>query len=421
MHRPGPAFATAGPSPTEDKPQSKLWFHDGSWWALMRTNVNGADGNPDVTVHRLQPDHTWLDTRTVVDKRAASTGDALWEGGKLYVASRVTNGALQAARLSYNPASRTYSMDSGFPKSVTSGSIESTTIARDSRGRLWVTFTKPNPSNTGQDQVWVAHSTTSDTTWTAPFLVPVPDNVIGADDLSAIVAFGGKIGVMWSDQQSSAIRFAVHPDTAASNAGWTMETPFSGTRSADDHVNLKSLMEDDGRIYAAIKTSRGDASTDSRSDPSVVVLSRSSTGSWTPTTVATVSEKLTRPQLALDATNRQVYVIMSTESGGSIYYRRASMGANLSFSPRATLLSWSGALINNATTAKAPITAATGLVVLASDEKNTKRYYHAELDLPGGGGGTTDTTAPSVPGGVAAVADGPAQVTVSWSASTDDV
>ncbi|MCF6737735.1 hypothetical protein, partial [Blastococcus sp. KM273129] len=24
----GPAFATAGPSPTEDKPQSKLWFHD---------------------------------------------------------------------------------------------------------------------------------------------------------------------------------------------------------------------------------------------------------------------------------------------------------------------------------------------------------------------------------------------------------
>ncbi|WP_236836754.1 hypothetical protein, partial [Blastococcus sp. KM273129] len=33
----------------------------------------------------------------------------------------------------------------------------------------------------------------------------------------------------------------------------------------------------------------------------------------------------------------------------------------------------------------------------------------------------SDTTAPSVPGGVAAVADGPAQVTVSWSASTDDV
>ncbi|WP_236836717.1 hypothetical protein, partial [Blastococcus sp. KM273129] len=413
----GPAFATAGPSPTEDKPQSKLWFHDGSWWALMRTD--GVSSAAAVTVHRLQPDHTWVDTGTVVDSRAGSSGDALWEDGKLYVASRVTNGALQAARLSYDPASRTYSMDSGFPKSVTSGDIESTTIARDSLGRLWVTFTKPNPSNTGQDQVWVAHSTTSDTTWTAPFLVPVSDNVIAADDLSAIVAFGGKIGVMWSDQQSSAIRFAVHPDTAADNAGWTLETPVTGTRSADDHVNLKSLMEDDGRIYAAIKTSRGDSSTDSPSDPSIAVLTRSGAGTWTGTPVATVSEGLTRPQLALDATNRQVYVIMSTESGGSVYYRRSPMGSNLSFSPRATLLSWSGALINNATTAKAPVTAATGLVVLASDDRTTQRYYHAELDLPGGT--VVDTAAPSVPGGVAAVADGPAQVTVSWSASTDDV
>lgn len=417
----GPTFATAGPSPTEDKPQSKLWFHDGSWWALMRTNVNGSDGNPDVTVHRLQPDHTWLNTGTVVDGRAASTGDALWEDGKLYVASRVTSGSLQAARLSYNASSRTYSMDSGFPKSLTSGSIESTTIARDSRDRLWVTFTKPNPSNSAQDQVWVAHSTTSDTTWTAPFRVPVTDNVIAADDLSAIVAFGGKIGVMWSDQQSQAMRFAVHPDTAADNAGWTLETPVSGTRSADDHVNLKSLMEDDaGRVYAAIKTSRGDGSGDSPSDPGLQVLSRSSTGTWTATTVASVSENLTRPQLALDATNRQLYVVMSTESGGNIYYRRSPMGASLSFTPRTTLLNWTGARINNATTAKAPVTAASGLVVLASDERNTRRYYHAELDLPGGTP-AGDTAAPSVPGGVTAVADGPTQVSVRWSASTDDV
>jgi hypothetical protein len=372
----------AGTSPTEDKPQSKLWFNDGIWWALMRTNVNGADGNPDVTIHRLQADHTWLNTGTVVDKRASSTGDALWTGSKLYVASRVTSGPINAARMSYNATTDKYTVDSGFPKSVTSGSIESVTITRDSLGRLWITFTKPHPTDSALDQVWVAHSTTSDTTWTAPFLVPVADNVIKADDISSMVAFGGKVGVMWSDQQNQVVRFAVHPDSAADNTGWTMETALSGTRSADDHINLKSLVNDpSGRIYAAIKTSRGDGASDAPSDPSIQVLSRSSTGTWTKSTAATVSEKLTRPQLILDATFNRLYVVMSTESGGQVYFRRSPLGATMSFTPTATLLAFSGALINNATSPKAPVTSASGLVVVASDEKNTKRYYHAEITL----------------------------------------
>ena len=414
------AFAAAGAAPTEDKPQSKLWFTDGSWWALMRTTGAGADGDADITIHRLLPDHTWRDTGTVVDTRPDGTGDALWEDGTLLVVSRVPSGSVDVARLAYDPAGDTYTMASGFPRSVAAGSIESVTIARDSRGRLWVTFTKPNPADTRLNQVWVAHSTTGDTAWTAPFLVPASDTTVKSDDISAVVAFGGKVGVMWSDQQSQVVRFAVHLDTAPDTSGWTVETPVSGTRSADDHLNLKSLVEgDDGRIYAAIKTSRGDSSTDSSSDPLICVLSRSSAGTWTSATVATVAERLTRPQLALDQTNHQVYVVMSTESGGNVYYRRSPMGASLSFAPRATLLTWSGARINNATTAKAPVTAASGLVVLASDEKNTMRYYHAELDL--GAGPAADTTPPSVPTGVSATADTSAAVTVRWTASTDDV
>lgn len=421
----GPAFPTAGSSPTEDKPQSKLWFADGSWWALMRTVTNGADGNPDITIHRLQADHTWANTGTVVDRRASSTGDALWEGGKLYVSSRVPNGDVEVARLSYDAATDRYRMDSGFPKALANGPIESVSIARDSLSRLWVTFTRPHPTNSALDQVWVAHSTTDDATWGAPFLVPVPDNTVAADDLSAIVAFGGKIGVMWSDQQSSVVRFAVHPDTAGDTSGWTMETAVSGARSADDHINLKALLEDDqGQVYAAIKTSRGDASTDRATDPSVGVLVRSSTGSWTHGVAATVGDGLTRPQLALDTTNRKMYVVMSTEGGGAVYYKTAPLGPSPSFSPSSgrglTMLAWSGAEINNASLAKAPVTAGSGLIVLASDDEITKRYYHAELDL-GGGTPAADETAPTVPVEVAATADGPTQVTVDWTASTDAV
>ena len=384
----GPAFPNVtGTAPTEDKPQSKLWFNDGSWWALMRTNVNGADGNPDITVHKLEGNHTWTNTGTVVDGRAGSSGDALWEGGNLYVASRVTSGDIRAVKLSYDTNTDRYSVV--FSKSIPGGAIESVTIARDSKARLWVTFTKPKSGSTTLDEVWVAHSTTNETTWTAPFRIPGVDSEVRADDISAIVAFGGKIGVMWSDQQSSLVRFAVHQDSATSDTtGWTFQTPITGTRSTDDHLNIKSLVEDDsGQVYAAIKTSRGDSTTDPQSDPSIRVLHRSASGTWTSGTAATVAEGLTRPQIALDTTNRLVYVVMSTEGGGSVYYKTAPFGASPKFTPATgtgpTMLAWSGALINNATLAKAPISAGSGLIVLASDEKNTRRYYHAELPLEG--------------------------------------
>ena len=57
-------------------------------------------------------------------------------------------------------------------------------------------------------------------------------------------------------------------------------------------------------------------------------------------------------------------------------------------------------------------------MVLASDDKNTKRYYHAELDLDAA---PADSMAPSVPSGVTAVADSASQATVRWTASTDAV
>src|SRR3954469_25205136 len=65
-------FASGVASPTQDKPQSKLWYHDGSWWALMVTNAGPVD------IHELMANHTWRDTGTVVDARSTSTGDALW-------------------------------------------------------------------------------------------------------------------------------------------------------------------------------------------------------------------------------------------------------------------------------------------------------------------------------------------------------
>lgn len=403
----GPTYPTAGPTGTEDKPQSKLWHTDGSWWALMRTSRG-------VTIHQLVG-HAWRDTGTVVDERLASTGDALWEGGRLFVASRVANASGASLRLmqfSYDAPTDTWTRTQNTQ--ITAGGSESITVARDSLSRLWITYTRGS-------RVYVAHTTNSAyTAWTAPFLLPVPDNSVSSDDISAIIALPGKIGVMWSDQVSDAMRFAVHVDTDPVDR-WTVEDAYAGTDFADDHINLKSLLEDDaGRTYAAIKTSLAGAA-----DPSIVVLQRSSTGQWTSTVAATKSTGLTRPQLALDRTNRHVYALMATEGGGTVYYKRSPLGALDFGSPTAKgapFVQQAGARINDPSTSKQPVDASTGLVVLASDDVSaTKRYYHGELALGSAPPPAGDTTAPTAPTGLSATAAGPSSVDLTWGASSDAV
>ncbi|MGV8968640.1 MAG: fibronectin type III domain-containing protein [Cellulomonas sp.] len=404
---PGPSYAAAaGAPPSADKPQSKLWYAQGAWWAVMRTKTG------PVTVRRLEANHTWTDTGVVVDDRVTSTADVLYDGGKVFLTSRVANGAMEVLRLSYDQAAGRWRIDAGFPVSPTTAGSESASIARDSLGHLWVTWTSLS-------KVWVSHSTTSDLAWSAPVQVPVPDTSVAADDISAIVAFSGKIGIMWSDQVSLAFRFAVHPDSQPADTGWTMETPLSGPNFADDHINIKSLVDDNGRIFAAVKTSRDGAGAPA-SDPLIMVLSRASNGTWTSAVAGTVGEQMTRPQLVIDASNRELYILMtSPTAGGVIYYKHTPL-TSIGFSSGLgqPFVKWPGALLNNVSTAKDPVTATTGLVALASDE-SSPHYYFAQLALTGAP--PADTVAPSVPAGVSAVASGSTSVSVTWSASTDNV
>jgi hypothetical protein len=367
-------YSTGATAATADKPQSKVWFNDGSWWALMVTSGG------TVNIHKLV-NHVWTNTGTVVDDRASSTGDALWSGSKLYVISRTsgTAGAVRAYRFRYSGG--VYTQE--FNKPFSGGGTESATIDKDQDGRLWVTFTRASV-------VYVMHSDVDQAIWTEPFRISGADTSVAADDISAVIAFEGKIGVMWSDQASNAMRFAYHVDGAADNS-WTLETVLSGTGIADDHINIKSLVGDSaGRLYAAVKTSNTVAT-----DPIIYVVTRGATGTWTAQPTATVADKLTRPQLALDSTNRVVYIMQSTEGGGTVYYKSAAMADKPAFSGSgkgSTFITWTGAKINNVSTTKDPVSASTGLVAIAADEF-AHRYYHAEMSL----GTATDTTPPPAP------------------------
>lgn len=392
-------YAPLGGSPTGSKPESKLWFHDGSWWATM---FNAGAG--EHRIYRL--DRTtgqWNDTGVAVDLRDSTRADTLWDDatGKLYVASHVftTSGGSTTAgnagrlyRYSYSASAPHYSLDPGFPVTVNLAKTETLVIDRDSDSALWATWTQGS-------RVYVNHTVGgNDANWGTPYIVPGPGTSLTSDDLSSLIHFGGRIGVMWSNQADHKFYFAIHPD-GAGDGSWSTEVVPTGA-SSDDHINLKA--DSLGRVYAAVKTSES-----SSSRPLVQLLVRSTGGAWSAYTFGTVANSHTRPIVELDETHDQIHMLAtgpqppnrSGQSGGDIVEKVTSMD-NPSFAPgvgTAVIRDASSAEMNDPTSTKQNVTAATGLVVMANNA-TTKTYWHADESL-GGGSPEPPPPPPPPPGG----------------------
>jgi hypothetical protein len=376
--------------PSGQKPQSKLWFHNGTWWGSL-FNQSAEEYH----VYRLDnPAQAsgWTDTGTVVDDRNSSEADVLSVGSNLYVASSSDSTAeLRFSRYRFDSAQNKYVRDTGFPIQIgnNAGPVEAIVMDRDSTGRLWVTYTAPlNATRT----VFVSHTQTNDSDWVTPYALPVAgaDNLT-SDDISAVVAFGTSTGVMWSNQADQKMYFAVHPD-CASDASWTRSTAYDeGPQSADDHINLKSLEADPaGRVFAAVKTSFGDPPANGPStQPQVQLLVRDSAGAWTPHPFGTVADDHTRPIVLTDQASRKLYVLATSPTTGTatnhtvIYYKETSLDLP-NFAPGlgTPLMQGAGQDINDATSTKQDLsTAPVGLVALASDDTN---YWHNSIPVGGG-------------------------------------
>ncbi len=406
--------------PTSDKPQSKLWWNDGAWWADMWTTGTGWQ------IYRLdRAAKTWVSTGVTNDTRSTTLSDTLWDGNKLYIASHVVtvsgdastkpSVSGQPAKLyRYSYAAGKYTLDAGFPTNINNNSSESMTIDKDTTGAIWATWTQVSGSSSSgySSKVYVNATTPDGTSWGTPFVLPVADPSPAPDDISAIVAYGNnKIGVMWSDAPAGAVYWATRTDGTATSAAssWKVQPAVQGKGQADDHLNIKALLADSaGRVYAAVKTSL-DSSTDKTLPQLQLIVFRPGTGSFTRSTIATLADCVTRPQILLDTTNnlvRAYYTAPSTSTSGcaysgvpgSIYEKTASMDNPVFGSGRGTPVIQDGASanINNVTTTKQGVSATTGAVVMASNDV-TKRYWFADRSL-GTAPPPGDTTAPTVTG-----------------------
>jgi hypothetical protein len=383
------------PTPTGNKPQSKLWYTaDGTWWGvLFNKSTNSYD------IYRFnKATQSWSDTGTKVDARGHTKSDALWDGTHLYVAtstvdSTPTDQNAYLRRYSFDPQSGTYSLDAGFPAIIGRGAMEALTIDKDSTGTLWATFTQPDAQ--GAMRVYVNHSQGSDASWASPFVLPVSGATVKADDISAMISFDLKtqapqIGVMWSNQIDSAMYFSSHQD-GAPDTSWSASVKVSqGKKSADDHINLKALENDpSGRVFAVTKTAFGDLASTPATAPQIEVLVLGQDGTFRHNTFSRVQDDQTRPILLIDETHRQLYVFAAgpnttkyLNEPRAIYYKQAPLD-NISFpvgEGTPFIKSSLDTAIDNPTSTKQNVNATSGLLVEAQNS-GTHYYLHNFMDL----------------------------------------
>lgn len=376
----GPHFSGTGTQVTGAKTESKTWFtSDGTWWAAMWDEVEA-----DNVIYRLdQAAQTWMSTGVKLDTRSGTRSDVLWDGKKLYVASHgYTNTSSpgfvsRLYRYSYDPDARTYQLDIGYPVRINDWKTESLVIDKDSTGKLWATWVQGT-------EVWVNRTMGDDRTWGEPFRLPVADATgLTPDDVSSIVAFGDKVGVMWSNQNSWRMNFSVHEAGEPNDKSWSApEAANSGALNADDHINLKA--DSKGRVYAAVKTEQTDASA-----PLIQLLVRPAEGGpWARHTFGRKQEGHTRPIVLLDERRQRVHMFATSgEAGGTIYTKSASMdsisfpaGLGEPFMRDATTSDPRDDDINDATSTKQNLDASSGLLVLASND-STNFYWHNYVSL----------------------------------------
>jgi len=375
------SFGFTGTStPTGEKPESKLWWADGSWWGALY-----VDAAQQHHIHRLDfARQTWEDTGTVLDVRRSSKGDVLWDGAnqKLYFASHIFTTNAQPTpdnwgrlfRYSYSPGLG-YLADEGFPVDITRGNCEALTIAKDSLGVLWATWAEAS-------RVMINHSTNGDGAWGLPVVLPVDPvaTTLTSDDISAVVAFGTNVGVMWSNQLTATTYFGVHrdgdPDTVWQTEVILPDLHCTGACS-DDLFSLKS--DRAGNVGAALKTSLTGPD-----EPLIMAAVRTPSGTWQTAVFGRVQDHHTRPILLFDDDHDRAFVFAThPENGGAIYFKSTTPSA-LAFEPglgTPFIQNSTDVTINNATSTKQNLDSMTDILVLASDQ-NTRFYVHNYLSLP---------------------------------------
>lgn len=405
---PGPEYSLlAQGSPTETQSQSKLWFLDGAWWALMAEPTGRS-----ARVHELMPDHSWRPTSAVVNTNTGQFGEAVRQGDGVDVVTRSRTGDLEYARLAFDADARDYRV---VVKEIVTpaGGNAPPTVTRDGTGRLWTGFANGNGAV-------LLYSDDDGATWSDRIRFPLTTGDAGAVEVGELIAYDDRVGFLWSNQRTDSFQFASHRDGDAPEV-WSREEALAGAGEADNHVSLVKVPGEEGdTLLAAVKTAQDEAGAVD-SEFLVKVLVRTPDGDWSQVPAATIGDQLTDPLLQVDTTNRRLYLIAASEAGDIVV--KDTQLDDPRFEPglgSLLVLAGDSRRLINPSGSQEPVDARTGLVILVDDATN-RSYRHGELPLAGAApaAGDDDATPPEPPLNVRGGAVTSETVVLSWSRATD--
>jgi hypothetical protein len=304
---------------TGEKPQSKVWTYAGKWWMVMPnssgTQIWRLDGIAWTSVLNID-----ASTATYADCKAVGnvTHIFLYKG---------TSSSLVSVE--YVPTSTTYQLWTTRTSTVSitlDAGVETATIDIDGTGRMWL-------ASPGTTSMYVRWSDSPYSSWSSPITIATGVN---DDDICAVTAFDGKIGVLWSNQNTQRFGFKYHVDGADPSTWSVDEVPASqsaqnvGLGMADDHLNM--AVAGDGTLYCAVKTSY-----DTPTYAKIALLVRRPAGTWDD--LYYVDDAGTRGIVLLNESNKKVFVAYTSAEGNNPIVYKSTSTTTISFGTRTTLIS----------------------------------------------------------------------------------
>jgi hypothetical protein len=363
---------------------SEVFYHDGAWWGILR----------------YSDEDYWIWKRNSAGNWTRQTGPgALATRSTDYVDVVVDNAANRFwAYFGHTSSSKIYSMTySGGAWSTDVSDVTVTGIVGGSTSclavaRRWSTTTllaveyKTSAVN-------ISHSTDNGATWgTETEILGSLGHTAGHVDALEFSWDSGSgsnnyLGVFVGPNASDDFYFVYikEGDTITTAGNWTTENVSTlssyQANAADDHVAIiRDGSTTNNRLYAVFKRGAGTGPTHG-----VFKRDNNTSGTWS---VVENSLAESRPGIAYDETNDEVYVFSHNGSGGAtpIEYEK-SAAPTLSFGSGVTFLEDSTDVFNSVVAPHDPVTSTTGLLMVGGNHTDGTVWENLlTIAAPAGGG-----------------------------------